>query len=88
MLTLIEVAGWLAALCIVAAYALITAGKVGPTSVGYQLLNIFGAVGFIVNSGWHGAIPSVALNVVWLGIGFFGLMRYFKVRRAARHPTS
>ena len=88
MLTLIEVAGWLGALCIVAAYALITAGKVTPTSVSYQMLNIVGAIGFIVNSGWHGAIPSVALNVVWLGIGFFGLLRYFKARGASRDTTS
>lgn len=72
---LIETVGWLAALLILSAYALVTAGKLEPRSIGYQLLNVFGAIGFIINSGWNGAIPSAALNVVWLGIGIVALAR-------------
>ena len=73
---LIEALGWLAALLILIAYGLISAGKIVARSLTYQLLNIFGAAGFIVNSGWNGAIPSAALNVVWMGIGIFTLLRY------------
>ena len=76
----IETVGWLAALLILLAYALISAGKIEARSVAYQLLNIFGAAGFIVNSGWNGAIPSAALNVVWLGIGVFTLLRARQAR--------
>jgi hypothetical protein len=36
-------------------------------------MNILGAVGFVVNSGWNGALPSAAMNVVWLGIGLYAL---------------
>ena len=32
-------------------------------------MNVVGAAGFVVNSGWHGAIPSAALNLVWLSVG-------------------
>ena len=32
-----------------------------------------GAAGFILNSGYHGAIPSVAINVLWIGIGVLAL---------------
>ncbi len=73
--TLIEIVGWLAAALILAGYALITTGRLEARSLGYQLLNVFGAIGFIINSGWNGAIPSAALNVVWLGIAIFGLLR-------------
>ncbi|MGH8284600.1 MAG: hypothetical protein ACRETT_02405 [Steroidobacteraceae bacterium] len=37
-------------------------------------MNVAGAIGFIINSGWNGAIPSAALNVVWLAIGLYALL--------------
>jgi hypothetical protein len=73
---LIEFVGWLAAFLILLAYSLISAGKIEARSATYQLLNIFGAAGFVVNSGWNGAIPSAALNIVWMGIGIVTLLRY------------
>ncbi len=73
--TFIECAGWLAAALILGAYGLITTGKLQARSALYQWMNIVGAVGFIVNSGWNGAWPSAWLNVVWLAIGFYGLKR-------------
>ena len=71
----VEIIGWLAALLILAAYGLLTAGKLEAQSRAYQWMNVFGAAGFILNSGWNGAIPSAALNVVWAGIGLAALWR-------------
>ena len=71
----IEAIGWAAALLILAAYALLSAGKLTANDRAYQLMNVLGAAGFIVNSGWNGAIPSAALNVVWAGIGLAALWR-------------
>ena len=71
----IEIIGWVAALLILAAYALLTAGKLEAQSRAYQWMNVLGAGGFVVNSGWNGAIPSAALNVVWAGIGLAALWR-------------
>ena len=82
---LIEGIGWLAALLILLAYGLASAGKVQATSLSYQLLNIFGAAGFIVNSGWNGALPSVGLNIVWMGIGIVTLLRARQLR--AQHSS-
>ena len=81
---LIETIGWLAALSILLAYALISAGKIEARSLTYQLLNIFGAAGFVVNSGWNGAFPSAAMNIVWMGIGIVTLLRFRRV--PARRP--
>ncbi len=44
-------------------------GKLTGQSPLYQAMNVVGAAGFIVNGWWHGAVPSAALNVVWMLIG-------------------
>jgi TRAP-type C4-dicarboxylate transport system permease small subunit len=79
--TFIDVAGWTAALLILSAYALLSFGKMQAHSAVYQVMNIAGAVGFIINCAWNNAWPSVALNVVWLGIGFYALRRNFRATR-------
>ena len=71
----IEIIGWIAALLILGAYALLTAGRLQAQSRAYQWMNVVGALGFILNSGWNGAVPSAALNVVWAGIGVAALWK-------------
>jgi len=70
----VEVVGWAGALLILLAYLLISAGKLTGQSPLYQWMNIVGAAGFVIN-GWHRAIPSTALNVVWMGIGAVALWK-------------
>ncbi len=70
---LIEICGWIAALLIFGSYILVSAGRLSGQSRAYQWMNVVGAAGFVVNSGWHGAIPSTALNVVWMAVGLLTL---------------
>ena len=69
----VEVIGWAGAALLLGAYALLSAGKVRAESVSYQLMNVLGSAGFIVNSGWYGAYPSAAMNLIWIGIGLYAL---------------
>ena len=69
----VEVIGWIGAALILGSYALLSTGRLRAESVTYQLMNILGAAGFVVNSGWNGALPSAAMNVVWMGIGIYAL---------------
>jgi hypothetical protein len=71
----IEAIGWAGAALILAAYLLVSMGRLSGQSAAFQWMNVAGAAGFIVNSGWHGALPSTVLNIVWLGIGAFTLWR-------------
>jgi hypothetical protein len=82
----IEVIGWGGAVLIVGAYAQLSAGRLAADSRTYHLMNILGAIGFVVNSGWNGAYPSAALNVVWLGIGAYGLL--LRPKRQAREGVA
>jgi len=71
----VEVVGWTGALLILLAYLLISAGRLTGQSLLYQWMNIVGAAGFAINGWWHRAIPSTALNVVWMGIGAVALWK-------------
>ena len=71
----IEVIGWIGATLIVGAYALLSSRRLAGDSKLYHYMNIVGALGFVVNSGWNGAYPSAALNVVWIGIGGYALLQ-------------
>ncbi len=79
----VAIIGWVAAGLILAAYFLLTAGRIAAQSAIYQWLNVAGAIGMIVNSGWNRAIPSAALNVVWAGIGLVALIRLGRARAPA-----
>ena len=83
----IEVIGWAAAVAILAAYALLTVGKLQADDRAYQWLNVAGAAGFIINSGWNGAIPSAALNVIWAGIGLTALWRIARRKGSSTSAT-
>ena len=80
---LVEIVGWLGAALILGSYALLTLGKLEARSIAYQAMNVVGALGFIVNSYWNGAIPSAALNVVWAGISLAAIAGILKARRRA-----
>lgn len=71
----IEAIGWIGAGLILAAYVLTSTGRLSGQSAAFQWLNVAGAAGFVVNSGWHGALPSTILNIVWMMIGVWALWR-------------
>lgn len=70
---LIEFMGWAGAAAVLVAYALVSTERVTSRSWSYQLLNISGAAGLVINSAWYGAIPSAVVNVIWIGIGVYAL---------------
>ena len=83
MANLIELVGWAGALAVLLAYGLVSTERLTSRSWSYQLLNIGGAVGLVINSSWNGAIPSAVVNLIWIGIGVHALVtRRANVRAA------
>ena len=78
----IEAAGWIGAVLILGSYILVSLGRLEGRSAAYQWMNVIGATGFVVNSGWHGAVPSTALNVVWMAVGLVTLVSLARRARA------
>jgi hypothetical protein len=74
----VEIAGWIGAGLILGAYLLVSMDRLTGRSPLFQWMNLVGAAGFVINSGYHGAIPSAALNIVWMMIGIISLWRIMK----------
>jgi hypothetical protein len=53
-------------------------GRLAARSRAYQGMNVLGAAGFAINGFWHGALPSAALNIVWMVIGGTALWRIIR----------
>jgi hypothetical protein len=81
MTILIEVLGWIASVLIVGSYFLNIRGKLSAQSTWYILANMVGGLFFIINTWYHSAYPSMAVNVVWVIIAAFAL------RRLLRQPS-
>lgn len=77
---LIEIAGWLGGGMILLGYVLVSTGRLQGRSVTYQMLNLAGSLGFVVNAAWHGAIPPMALNVIWCAIALYTLAMLWRER--------
>jgi hypothetical protein len=78
----ITVVGWLGAALLLLAYGLTSAGRLPPEGWRFQTLNLAGAAALTVNSAYHSAWPSAALNVVWIVIGAVALGRSRQARSA------
>jgi dolichyl-phosphate-mannose--protein O-mannosyl transferase len=79
----VEVIGWAGALAVLVAYGLVSAERVTSRSWTYQLLNIGGAIGLVINSAWNGAVPSAVVNLAWIGIGVYALRSASARRRSS-----
>jgi len=75
---IVDVVGWLGSILVVAAYALNIYGKLSAESTPYYVLNIAGSGALIVNTLYHHAIPSMVVNVVWVGIALPALLKKLK----------
>lgn len=78
---LIDILGWFGVAGLLLGYGLVSTRRLAGDSVWYQALNVGGAALLIVNSYYHRAMPSVAVNVFWIGIGLFSLARVWLGRR-------
>lgn len=83
----IEIIGWLAAALILASYVLLSLGKLEARGAAYQWMNVIGAAGFVLNSGYNGALPSAGLNIVWAMMGLYTLWSVARARRQAQSPA-
>lgn len=76
-----ELLGWVGALMVIAAYALISMQKITASGFSYQGMNVVGALLLAVYTWQKGAIPSSFLNIVWCVIGMVAIVAAIRARR-------
>ncbi len=70
-----DAVGWLGSILVVAAYALNISGRMRSDAPFYLWANIIGSIGLILNTAYVGAYPSAAVNIIWVVIGVWGVVR-------------
>ncbi len=79
---IVDSLGWIGSISLITGYWLNSRGKMSAQSFTYQLLNLIGGILLIVNTVYYGAYPSSAVNVVWVFIGGFYLMKIKKEKKS------
>ena len=74
-----DILGWLGAACVVIPYGLVATGRIAGTTTIYRAANIVGGVFLMLNTWYHAAYPSAAVNILWIVIGVYAMT----TRRAA-----
>lgn len=78
---LIEILGWIGSLLVLVAYALNMSKKLPADSLTYYLLNILGSAFLIINTAFHHAYPSMAVNIIWVFIPVMTIIRHKMTRK-------
>jgi hypothetical protein len=65
--------GWVGAVALLIAYALVSFKKLEGDSAAFQLLNIGGSILLAANTIFYGSYPSTFVNLIWAGIAVFSI---------------
>ena len=67
--------GFLGGALVLASFAGVALGRLGPAGAAYHAMNLAGAVAMVAAGLPARAWPSVAVNVAWAAISVYGLSR-------------
>jgi hypothetical protein len=65
--------GWVGAVALLIAYAMVSSKKLEGDSAAFQLLNIGGSILLAANTIFYGSYPSTFVNLIWAGIALFSI---------------
>jgi hypothetical protein len=77
----LDLIGWIGAVLLLTAYALVSTERWRGRSFRFQLCNALGSGCLIANTAYYGAYPSTAVNVVWVVIALYALGHATRVER-------
>jgi hypothetical protein len=65
--------GWVGAVALLIAYALVSFRRLEGDSATFQFLNISGSILLAANTIFYGSYPSTFVNLIWAGIAVFSI---------------
>ncbi len=73
--TITEIFGWYGVVAIVGAYILLSFNFVSSNSLIFQLLNLTGAIGIVVDAIEDRNIQPAVLNIIWALVALIALVK-------------
>lgn len=74
--------GLLGAVVVLAAYFMLSAGKMRADTYVYPLMNMLGSICVLISLGWQWNLASAIINGTWVLISLVGMWRIYAARRA------
>ncbi len=71
---LAEIAGWYGTAAILLAYILVSFNAISGNDITFQLLNLTGAIGFIIIASYKKVKQTVVLNAFWGAIAVVAIL--------------
>ncbi len=71
-----DIIGMVGALLVVFAYALLQLEKMASNSLAYSLINLIGSLLLLYSLYFNWNMPSVLIEIFWLFISWFGLIKW------------
>ncbi len=72
---IITVIGWTGAIIIILAYASVSFGYLSPLNFWYQILNIVGSIGILIEAFHKKDYPPGVLNIIWVIIALVAIIK-------------
>ncbi|CAD7286525.1 CBU_0592 family membrane protein [Campylobacter suis] len=70
--------GFLGMICIVGGYLLLQMGRIDSDSMGFQLINLLGAILLIISLCVHFNLGSFLIEIFWIGITIYGIYKILR----------
>ncbi|MGG7047746.1 MULTISPECIES: CBU_0592 family membrane protein [unclassified Campylobacter] len=70
--------GFLGMICVVGGYFLLQVGQVNSDTMGFQLINLVGAVLLIISLCVHFNLGSFLIEIFWIGITIYGIYKILR----------
>lgn len=67
---------------VVGSFFLLQLGKLAPTDLGYNLMNLTGAILLLISLYFNFNLASVVIEIFWISASFIGIYKY------ARQPKT
>jgi hypothetical protein len=77
----IDILGWIGSILLIAAYWMVSRGRIDPKSTIYHGLNIVASLFLTVNTIYYGALPSATVNAIWIFIGLYYIGQLYRQRK-------
>lgn len=79
-LTIPDIIGFMGVGSLVAAYFMISSGRVNGESIKYHGLNILGSMLLLISLYYKFNVSAVAIQIIWITIGSYGIWRSLRKR--------